>query len=357
MASAMQFVSGSILTVEGFIQGSVGFDDGRIIEVSRGDTSDPLATGIVTPTFVNAHTHIADYVVPVDLRLSLHDLVAPPHGLKHRVLESTRSETLHQAAVELSDYMVRHGTSRFIDFREGGLEGTTILDGLSGAQPVIMARPLDQHFQKEEAAALLKGADGIGVSSLSAWDYEELKELAAFTRRKGKMFAIHASERVREDVGAVLDLKPSFIVHMNEAWRSDLDMCAAARVPIVSCPRSNLFFGHLPRLSDMLDLGITVALGTDNAMVSMPDMYAEIEFAGRILRHQGRKDLNAVLDMAFSGGRKILNGKATIGIEPGAPCDFMVTRSKKGNAVTDLVLRSNASDTVMVCLGEKIWRT
>jgi cytosine/adenosine deaminase-related metal-dependent hydrolase len=352
----MRHVSGSILTAEGFVQGSVGFEGGRIIEVTRETAKSPLATGIVTPTFINAHTHIADYLVPVDLRLSLHDLVAPPNGLKHRALSNTSAEDLHKSAAELSMQMVRHGTSRFIDFREGGLEGTKVLANLSGAQPFVMARPKDQHFEREDAIALLKTADGIGVSSLSAWDYPELVEMAAFTRRKGKIFAIHASEKEREDIDRVLDLKPGFIVHMTEAWRSDLEKCAAERVPIVSCPRSNLFFGHMPRLSDMIDLSVTVALGTDNAMISMPDMFSEMEFAGRILRHQGRKDVSTVLDMVFAGGRKILSAKTTIGIEPGAPCDFMVTRSKKGNAVTDLVLRSNAGDATLVCVGEKIWR-
>ena len=93
----MQYVSGKVLTEEGFRDGHVGFEDGLIKEVGKGRAEENLAEGIIVPTFTNAHTHIADYVVPVDLSMSLAEVVAPPNGLKYRVLASTPEKAQREA--------------------------------------------------------------------------------------------------------------------------------------------------------------------------------------------------------------------------------------------------------------------
>lgn len=353
----MRYVSGKVLTPEGFIDGHVGFEDGYIKEVGRGRGRGSIATGIITPTLVNAHTHLADFVVPVDLRMSLEELVAPPHGLKHRMLAEASEEVLLKALLRLSKFMRARGVSRFIDFREGGQAGARMLSNLQGKPTAyVYGRPVNLEFDKEEVDLILRVTDGIGVSSISDWDYSTLQELSAYARSKGKRFALHASERVREDIDQVLDLKPSFVVHMTMAAQEDLEACAMAQVPIVACPRSNMFFGRLPPLKGMLEAGATVALGTDNAMLNMPDILTEMEFAGRILRMQGMKDVAPVMEMAIINGRKLLKEKVAISIEPGLPCDFIVTRYSDGDPTTDLVLRSCSSDPLLVCMGREAWR-
>jgi len=353
----MRYVSGKVLTPEGFIDGHVGFEDGHIKEVGKGKAPGSIATGIITPTFVDAHTHVADFVVPANLNMTLEELVAPPHGLKHRMLAEVKEEVLLKALLRLAKFMRSRGVSRFIDFREGGQAGARMLLSLQG-KPLayIYGRPINLEFDKEEIDLILRVTDGIGVSSMADWDYATLQELSAYTRSKGKRFALHASERVREDVDKMLDLKPSFVVHMTMAEQQDLEACAKAQVPIVACPRSNMFFGRLPPLRGMLEAGAIVALGTDNAMLNMPDMLTEMEFAGRILRIQGMKEVAPVLDMAISNGRKLLKEKVAISIEPGLPCDFVVTRYNDGDPTTDLVLRSSSSDPLMVCMGREAWR-
>jgi cytosine/adenosine deaminase-related metal-dependent hydrolase len=357
-SSLMRYVEGSVLTECGFIDGYVGFEAGVIKEVGRGRVDSPMARGIVLPTLLNSHTHLADHVVPVDLNLSLEEIVAPPSGLKHRILRETPSGVLVRSMRLLSKYMLHRGTSRFIDFREGGLDGARELSsvGDDGCRPVILGRPKDLDFDKEEMMRLLKAVDGVGLSSVSDWDAGTIADLASFVRSKRKTFAIHASERVREDLDQILDLKPSFLVHMTMASRHDLATCAQESIPIVVCPRSNLFFGKMPPLKEMIEAGVTLALGTDNAMFSVPDMLTEMEFAGRLLRHQGIRNVDCVIDMAVKTGRKILNQKVAIGIEPDSPCDFMVVGSKNGDAATDLVLRSAADDPKLICLGKKVWR-
>ena len=354
----MECASGKMLTADGFIDAHVEFENGVVKRVGEGTSKMATAKGVIVPTFVNGHTHIADYVVPLDTKLSLEELVAPPKGLKHRILSTIPTQHLTASMVRLSRFMFERGISSYIDFREGGVDGVKALSAAkgNGAEPIIMGRPSGMKYVPEEIDALLKVASGIAVSSISDWDYSELSSLAAHVNDKGGRFAIHASERIREDIGKVLDLKPRFVVHMNMATKEDMVACADANVPIVSCPRSNLFFGSVPPLKMMLDSGAMVALGTDNAMVSMPDMFQEIETAARLLRSQGMQDLTPLMDMAFRNSRILLNRNDSLILRPGSPCDFMVLRSKGGDPLTDLVLRSSPDDPSLICYGKQIWR-
>jgi cytosine/adenosine deaminase-related metal-dependent hydrolase len=351
---SMEYVAGAILTPEGFVEGYVGFEDGLIVEVERGESPTHITKGIVTPTLINAHTHVADLRVPVDLSLSLEELVAPPDGLKHRMLRSMSEEELCDIFREASEFMFQRGVSTFADFRESGIEGSRLLcqSDCEGARPVIMGRPMDLKFDREEMNSLLSVVDGVGISSISDWNYSELMEVAELTHQKGKMFALHASERIREDIDLILDLKPDYLVHMTMATDSDLEICTDHELPVVVCPRSNLFFGRKPPLARMLNIGVTIALGTDNAMISLPDMLTEMEFAGRILRQQGFSRVDPVLQMALCNGRKILKLNETIGIQPGSPCDLLVVGPRRGEAVTDFVLRSGSANPLLVIKGK-----
>lgn len=349
----MEYVAGAILTTEGFVEGYVGFEDGLIVEVERGEPPTCIARGIVTPTLINAHTHVADLRVPVDPSLSLEELIAPPDGLKHRMLRSMSKEELCDIFREMSEFMFQRGVSTFADFRESGIEGSRLLyhSDCKGARPVTMGRPMNLKFDQEEMNSLLSVVDGVGISSISDWDYPELVEVAELTHQRGKMFALHASERVREDIDLILDLKPDYLVHMTMATDSDLEVCADHELPVVICPRSNLFFGKEPPLARMLNKGVIIALGTDNAMISLPDMLTEMEFAGRILRKQGFNSMDPVLQMTLCNGRKILKLNELIGIQPGSPCDLMVVGTRRGEAVSDLVLRSGSVNPLLVIKG------
>lgn len=354
----MELVSGKLLTSEGFVDAHVEFEDGTIRHIEYGLAKKATANGIIVPTFVNGHTHIADYVVPVDTRLSLEELVAPPNGLKHRMLSTFPSSELASSMADISRFMFSRGISSYVDFREGGVEGAKVLASSrgNGAEPVIMARPSGLRYVPEEVEALLAIADGIAVSSISDWEYDELSALASHVNEKKGHFAIHASERVRENIGKVLDLHPRFIVHMTMAEKEDVTQCADDGVPIVVCPRSNLFFGSIPPIRMMLEEGAKLALGTDNAMISMPDMFQEIDTAARLMRSQGMRDLTPIMDMAFNNPRILLNRNDSFNIQPGTACDLMVLRPKGGDPLTDLVLRSSPDDPSLVCYGKRIWR-
>ncbi len=351
----MNCVSGMIYTEDGFIEGHICFENGVVTEVCSGPAEKPDFEGLILPAFTNAHTHIADYVVPVDLDLSLEELVAPPNGFKYKMLKKTPENKIRQGIEKVSEYMFKRGITSFIDFREGGASGAKLLSSSIWSKPITMGKPTT--FDAKELSDLLDLSDGVGPSSISDWDYEDLMELSKLARSKGKLFGIHCSERIREDVAAVLDLKPSFLVHMTKATDEDLKACADENIPIVACPRSNMFFGSEPPLKQMLDQGLTISLGTDNAMICMPDILCEAEFAGRLLRRQGVSNLDEVLNMITSNGRKIINHKQKIWIKPRDLCNFVVIEDKGGDPITDLVLRNAGTSPLLVCLENKIWRS
>ncbi|HYS71338.1 MAG TPA: amidohydrolase family protein, partial [Thermoplasmata archaeon] len=168
------------------------------------------------------------------------------------------------------------------------------------------------------------------------------------------LFALHASERVREDVDGVLDLRPDLLVHLTEATDGDLDRVSDAHVPVAVCPRSNAFFGKVLDLPRMVRAGLRLFLGTDNAMVNGPSMLRELEFAWKIARLRGGVKPRAILEMALRG-RAGLAGRGDKGLVPGAPADLLVLRVPGGRPTFGGVFRAIETDIVFVSAGGRAW--
>ncbi len=348
----MDWFAGWVYRDGSFKRGSVGVEDGVVVSVTGQDRRDPIARGIVLPAFVNHHTHLADAVVRQELRGTLEEIVAPPHGLKHRVLANTRESEVVDAMRGAIEDLVATGSASFWDFREGGLRGLRILLRASlglPVVPVVYARPERLSYVRREVAALLRAADGIGISSVLDWPRDHAEKLARDCHRAGKPFAAHCSERVREDIDSVLDLKPAFLVHMLEATDADLERCVDARVPIVVCPRSNVFFGKVPDLPRLLRIGVDVRLGTDNAMVNAPSMLREMEFAYKIGRLKGYVEARDILAMALRGR----GPNADRGIREGDPADLVVFDLPGDHAFASL-LRAVETDIAAVMIAGRL---
>jgi len=294
----VQRVSGSYYDGRRFREGTVGWEDDVVVEVRPGRARTPLAEGLIVPGLWNAHTHLGDAIVTQELKGTLEELVAPPHGLKHRVLAKAKD-----AAV---------------------------------------------------IAAMRRAMATIAVSSYIDWPRHAIEKLAADVRRAKKIFAIHCSERVREDIDAVLDLNPAFLVHMVQATDADLERCADADVPIVVCPRSNAFFGMTPDIPRMLGHGVELRLGTDNAMINTPSLLREMEFAYRVARMKGGVPAREIFEMALRG-RRLSDSDAPSGIRVGARADLVILDLPGGpNAFASLV-RASASDVRLVVSGGRLW--
>lgn len=307
----MTSVQGEILTRDGFVTGYVEIDRNQnICEIKKGLPAEkPIANGLIIPSCVNAHTHLGDSFIRRkhhDLPHNVKELVAPPAGLKFRLLkEATEQEILEGIRMSLTE-MVAAGTSCFCDFREEGLIG--IFKLRKAMQPyrlqsLILSRPSKMTFDKDELDKLLQCSDGIGLSSISDWEPSEIEKIAQHVRKKKKIFALHASEVTQEDIDAVLDLHPNLLVHMIAATQADLERVADASIPIVICPRSYLFFRLKTNLELMKKTGVTLLLGTDNGMINTPDVLQEV----RLLRTTGIFSLEELLTIVTYTPRKALN--------------------------------------------------
>ncbi len=288
-------VYGNILWHGKFIKGTLVIREG-VIEDLREDRDFDIR-GTIIPTFINMHTHIGDFSAREEPRGNIEDIVGPG-GYKYKVLRD--KDEVYRGMRRAMRYMQREGISHFVDFREGGREGIELLLKASRGlkiKPVIFGREI------------CDGIQGIGLSSISDYDRDFIKSMAKMAREHGKLFAIHVSERVREDIDFVLSLHLSFIVHMLEASDEDLIKVRNADIPIVLTPRSNLFFGKIPNIPRFIKHGILLALGTDNGMFSFPSMFREMEIAYKISKLYGYVSPADILNMATENPRKILGIK------------------------------------------------
>ncbi len=230
---------------------------------------------VFSPTFFNAHTHLGDAAFKEAPVASLDDLVGPK-GYKHRMLKTAEISELREFAAHEVCFARAAGTSHFLDFREGGASGLKVVKGLAGILP--LARPASV----DEAAKI--DAFGFAMSSTRDHDIELVEGVRKVARKRGLIFAIHAGEKDCYDVDSALALEPDLIVHMNACPEKLKDVFDAG-TPIVSCIRSNAFFG-LMRIESyriMKDYEFWM-IGTDNAMIASASMLDEMHFASYIIR-------------------------------------------------------------------------
>jgi cytosine/adenosine deaminase-related metal-dependent hydrolase len=292
--------------------------DGMIVSIEELSRPEPRW---ICPCFFNAHTHLGDTVaMDVPVSGSLAELVAPPHGLKHRILASTPRDVLVDGMKASIASMQASGTAGFADFREGGEDGVRALkEALEGAgcQAVI--------FGREGGEAI---ADGMGISSVR--EGGPIEERVRHARRLGRLVAFHAGEKDAKDVDEALLYDPDLLVHCTHATRDQLRRIADAGVAVAVCPRSNWVLGVAqsaahPPIALMRELGITVLLGTDNVMFVQPDMFQEMAFTADIYRMEPAE----VLAMAIAGSKTFFR---PFFIEERNPAKFFVLDPMRGNA-------------------------
>ncbi len=327
----MKYISGEILTETGFEKGYIGLNKENIVEIGKNNVpKKPVVKGLIVPSFINFHTHIGDSFIKnkrKKIPRDIEKLVAPPKGLKHQLLRKANPEEIIKGMEKSLETMIKTGTKLFCDFRENGISGINqIKTSLkkSNISGIILSRPDSSEYNKKEIDLLLKNSNGIGISSISDWDYSFIKKIAKETKRRKKIFAIHASERIREDVDLILDLKPDFVVHMTKATESDLCRIKENKIPVAICPRSNKFFGMKPNYRLLKKTELILLIGTDNCMINEPNIIEEIKL---IKRQTNIFSTEELLNMTTNSPRKVLN------LSPSIPCknlpaDFVVLDEK-----------------------------
>jgi cytosine/adenosine deaminase-related metal-dependent hydrolase len=322
------------------VEGRVVVEDGAIAAIEEASTH---SDDIVLPAFVNAHTHIGDSIAKeAGGGLSLEELVAPPDGLKHRLLRAASREEKVVAMRRSLQFMVDSGTASCIEFREGGVEGVDAFEQAAQGldiDPVLLGR---------ETVEAMEASDGFGASGASDGDFTAERNATA---RAEKLFGIHAGEGDASDINPALDLDPDFLVHAVHARDLHLDRVADSETPVVVCPRSNLVTDvGLPPIADLLDR-TTVALGTDNVFLNSPSMFREMEFAAKTADVSVRETLR----MATVNGAEIAGLNCGL-VEPGRDAKLVVLDGDSDNlsgardAVRAVVRRAGVADVSDVYL-------
>jgi cytosine/adenosine deaminase-related metal-dependent hydrolase len=335
-------LEGTILRGRTFdpVEGRVVVEDGEITAIEEATVE---SDDIVCPAFVNAHTHIGDSIAKeAGEGLTLEELVAPPDGLKHRLLRAASTDALVEGMRRTLSFMEQAGTGTFIEFREGGVEGVRAIEA------ALTDASLDGIVLGRETTDAMVRADGFGASGAN--DGEFAAERRA-TAQAGKLFGIHAGEVDASDINPALDLDPDFLVHMVHAADLHLDRVTDSQIPVVVCPRSNLDTGVGWPPVDALAARTTVALGTDNVMLNSPSMFREMALTEK-LSDQSARD---VLRMATVNGAEIAGLDCGV-IETGRPARLQVldgdTDNLAGakNPVRAVVRRAGVADVDRVVL-------
>ena len=360
------------------------------------DTRLDAANGLVIPGLVNAHTHVAmtllrGYADDKPLETWLREDIWPA--------EAALTPEDVRAGADLGILeMIRSGTTAFADmyFHVGEVVAAVEQAGLRarvGHGAVTVGKDdADGRADVEESIAVAREFDGaaggrvrtaVMPHSLTTVSEPLLREAAAAARDDGIPVHFHANETRDEvdpiveersvrplayadDVGALS--REDFLAHAVHVDGSEIDRLAAAGTAVVNCPASNMKLASgIAPVKELLDAGVTVALGTDGAASNNDlDLFGEMRDAAMVGK-LGADDAAAVpaaaaVRMATRGGAAALSlpgGR----IEAGAAADLAVVGldtphlTPRHDLVSHLAYAARGSDVRhTVCDGRVLMR-
>ena len=341
---------------------------------------------LLIPGLINSHTHIGDSIAKdIALDKDPDSKINPIFGIKQKILKETEPRKLIYYMRKTVKSMLKKGTTTFVDFREGGLDGVLLMQKALSNTPIrsiILGRieyyqskeqikrntPIPQSYQNQ-IDTLLKNCDGIGISGSNENSDSSLKQ---FSKIK-KIRAIHCAEtkqsylkskqttRKTEPKRSML-LKPDFLVHMTYASKSDLKFVSKKIKGIVVCPRANASLAEgIPDIVQMMKVNCNVTIGTDNIMINSPDMFREMDFLWKVTMgtHQKRIQPKTILKMATVNAGKLLNKKIGC-IKEGYLADAIFIKKNDldldplQNPYASIVHRASENSIQAVMIGGKI---
>jgi len=341
---------------------------------------------LLIPGLINSHTHIGDSIAKdIALDRDPDSKINPIFGIKQKILRETEPKKLIHFMRKTVKSMLKKGTTTFVDFREGGLDGVLLMQKVLSNTPIrsiILGRieyyqskdqikrntPIPQSYQNQ-IDQLLKNCDGIGISGSNENSDSSLKE---FSKIK-KIRAIHCAEttqsclKSKQTTGKTepkrsMLLKPDFLVHMTHASKSDLKIASKKTSGIVVCPRANASLAEgIPNVVQMMKMNCNVAIGTDNVMINSPDLFREMDFLWKVTMgiNQKRIEPKNILKMTTVNAGKLL-GKKIGCIKEGYLADAVFIKKNDlnldplQNPYASIVHRANENSIQAVMIGGKI---
>jgi len=341
---------------------------------------------LLIPGLINSHTHIGDSIAKdIALDKDPDSKINPIFGIKQKILKETEPKKLAYFMRKTVKSMLKKGTTTFVDFREGGLDGVLLIQKVLSNIPIraIILGRLEFYQSKNQIKknssipksylnqleSLLTNCDGIGISGSNENSDSALKQLS----KTKKIRAIHCAEtkqsylkskqttRKTEPQRCLL-LKPNFLVHMTYASKSDLKLVSKKIRGIVVCPRANASLAEgIPDIEQMMKMNCNVAIGTDNLMINSPDLFREMDFLWKVTMgiYKKRVEPKKILKMVTINAGKLL-GKKIGCIKEGYLADAVFIKKNNldldplQNPYASIVHRANENSIKAVMIGGKI---
>ncbi len=312
--------------------------DGKIINISYDniyDNLDLLQKGqnfLLIPGLINSHVHIGDnFAKELGFNKDLIDIVEPPNGLKHKLLAETHEKIKVKGIKNAVLEMLSNGITCFIDFRERGVNGLSILKEALKDSPIYYLA-LGRFTDGKEIEKVIDSADGIGLANYTMVSKRNKEKLKEFKSKYKKLFACHMAELSRENYilkELINDKIVDIIIHGTHFIIEDLKQIKHNNIKLVLCPRCNGYFGvGFPPINDILRLKIPVSLGTDNLMANSPDLFEEMRYTyliSRIMDKSYQISAKQLLKMVTINAAKIFNLEENLGsISEGKYADFFM---------------------------------
>ena len=349
-------------------------EDGKIIEISKESAEGKIIDvegAVVCPSFINGHMHIGDSIIKDEgYSLSLSEMVKPPNGVKHKALANATDDELIDAMKQSMWDMVRSGTTHFIDYREGGIDGIKLLKKASKdipIKPIILGR--DDSFYGDNPdlgkvrtaiRKILKIADGIAPSGFGEITEDVARIIVEECEKQSKISSIHVAESESNQIESLnkfnkteieKGVKNNFsqLVHLTNPKRNDLELASNSSSNVVVCPRANATLNvGVCRLNEMLGLGMKPLLGTDNVMLNSPNMLRELEFSLKLMSvyYNSYIDPKQLLQMATTNicSHKINEIVQKSVIDEGNFAEFAIFKSFSKNPYLNICNRSETKN-------------
>ncbi len=311
-------------------------NEGRITSITSEnpgnniDLSDSESNLLVIPGLINSHVHVGDsFAKEAGYNKDLIDVVAPPNGIKHELLEKTPRDVKIRGIKKAVMEMLSSGITTFIDFRENGIEGLNLIkEALQGSLMNYLA--LGRFNNENDIDSVYDLADGIGLVSYKHISKALKDKLVDKKNTNKKIIACHCAENVRNDVlirEVFNDKLLDVVVHGTHFNKSDLAQLEKNNIALILCPRSNGYFGvGFPPIIEILNQKIPISLGTDNVMANSLDLFEEmryLHFISRVLDKSVELDAREWLKMVtINAARNFRMDEDTGSIEKGKNANF-----------------------------------
>lgn len=354
------------------IKANIVIEDNKIIEISKNKVNKgkkiDARGSIVAPAFINSHVHTGDSIArDIGDGKSIDEIVKPPDGLKHKILNETPPAMIVNEMRQSMKDMLASGTTTFVDFREGGIDGIELMNEASDNIPIgkiILGR--DDSFYNEEirkseikkaAKNILKSCDGIGLSGFGEIKDEIAQLITKACKKYGKISAIHVAEYEKlqkesvestgkSEVARAVEANFDVLIHVTAPIGNDLELISNSNSSVVCCPRSNgsLSVG-IPPLMDLLKHKINVLLGTDNIMFNSPNMLREMEYALKVTRGYYREYFSPLelFKTATTNAAKAFNLDNGC-IKEGKNADMIIVKKLSNNPALSIINRTEVKD-------------